>query len=300
MVPHQDDLIANFRQLASTSEPLSRCLKALETGVFTDPEGRTEPLNPRLAFGSAALLAHLSRICPGSLSIEVGFGAGSSATVIMSVRSLVASQFEHIIYEPLEPSHRVGGQLVQAYLENYFGSRFRLRRKLSQIGLAQLYDERGPETVGLAFIDGSHHYEYVMTDFLLADMLCCEGGFIVFDDAWAPAIETVLSYVEANRLNYSIMHLAVDNTSVLKKVGRDVRDSLAFKPFPVPARSDWTLLPEEQRRRRRLIESYGAAGDVTITGHITAVPEAPIEPAAPRGTAGSPLARQFLQREHCV
>jgi hypothetical protein len=30
MPPHQDDLIANFR-LASVSEPLARCLKALET-----------------------------------------------------------------------------------------------------------------------------------------------------------------------------------------------------------------------------------------------------------------------------
>ncbi len=169
--------------------------------------------------------------------------------MILSVRSLVASPFEHIIYDPWGlPDGR--GQVVQAYLESYFGSQFRLRRKPSQIGLAQLLDERGPGTVGLAFIDGSHHYEGVMADFLLADMLCCEGGFIVFDDAWFPAIETVLSYVEANRPDYSITHLAVDNTSVLKRIGRDQRDWSAFKPFPVPARSDWTPLPQEQRSRR--------------------------------------------------
>jgi hypothetical protein len=38
MLRYQDDLIANFR--ANASEPLTRCLKALETGVFIDLKGR--------------------------------------------------------------------------------------------------------------------------------------------------------------------------------------------------------------------------------------------------------------------
>ncbi len=80
MLPHQNDLIANCRRLASASEPFTRCLKVLETGVFTDPEGRIDALGvTRIGLGSAALLAHLSQICPRPLSIEVGFGMGSSA-----------------------------------------------------------------------------------------------------------------------------------------------------------------------------------------------------------------------------
>jgi hypothetical protein len=129
------------------------------------------------------------------LSIEVGFGMGSSAAVILSMRSLAASPFEHTGYDPWGlPDER--GQVVQAYLESYFGLQFRLRRKLSHVGLAQLFDERDPGTVGLAFIDSGHRCEDVMADFMLADVPCCKGGFIVFDDAWFPAIETVLSYVE--------------------------------------------------------------------------------------------------------
>jgi hypothetical protein len=251
MLPYQGDLVANLRQLANASEPLTRCLKALETGVFIDREAQIDELGETgLTLGSAALLAYLSPIFPLPLSIEVGFGMGSSAAVTLSVHSLAASPFENIVYDPWGPPDG-RGQVVQAYLDSYFGSQFRLRRKLSQVGLAQLFDERGPRTVGLAFIDGGHRYEDVMADFMLASVLCWKGGFIVFDDAWFPAIETVLSYVEANRPGYSITHLVIDNTLVLKRIGHDQRDWSEFKPFPVPVRSDWTPLPEQQRRRRR-------------------------------------------------
>jgi hypothetical protein len=249
-LPHKDDLIANFLQLARKSESLTRFVKAFETGVFTDPAGRTDDLEVvQLGLGSAALLAHLSQICPRRLSVEVGFGMGSSANVIISTRSLSKAPFEHIIFDPWGlPDGR--GQVVQAYLKDIFGSQFKRVSKPSQIGLAQLLDERGPESVGLAFIDGGHRFEDVMADFLLADLLCCDGGFIVFDDSWFPAIETVLSYVDTNRPDYALTHLAVDNTSVIRRLGRDRRDWSAFTPFHVPARLDWTPIPEDQRGRK--------------------------------------------------
>jgi hypothetical protein len=82
-----------------------------------------------------------------------------------------------------------------------------------------------------------------MTDFVFADLLCCEGGYIVLDDAMFPAIETVINYIKANRPDYDLVHLPVINCSVAQKVSRDRRNWDAFTPFAVPDRHDWTPAP---------------------------------------------------------
>jgi hypothetical protein len=92
----------------------------------------------------------------------------------------------------------------------------------------------------MIFIDGGHRFEQVMTDFVLADLLCCRGGTIVLDDACYPAIETVINYVTSNRPDYAVAHLAVAKTTVLRKVAADGRAWNSFTPFEVPQRSDWT------------------------------------------------------------
>ena len=126
------------------------------------------------------------------------------------------------------------------YLIAEFGSLYNRVRKRSEVGLAQLIDKRGEGIAGLIFIDGSHHFENVMTDFVLADLLCCEGGYIILDDACFPAIETVVNYVSSNRSDYAVAHLAAPNLTVLKKRATDLREWSAFMPFPVPQRSGWT------------------------------------------------------------
>lgn len=94
-----------------------------------------------------------------------------------------------------------------------------------------MLDRRGLGVAGLIFIDGGHRFENVMTDFVLADQLCSPGGYVVLDDAWYPAIETVVNYVRANRPDYAVAHLPVPNCTVLKKVGQDERGWESFKPF---------------------------------------------------------------------
>jgi hypothetical protein len=55
-----------------------------------------------------------------------------------------------------------------------------------------------------------------------------------------PAVETVLNYITANRPDYAVAHLPVENCSVAQKIGRDRRKWNAFTPFTVPDRRDWT------------------------------------------------------------
>jgi len=215
-------------------------MRAVSTGHFQHPDGSTDPLREvALSLPQAALIAHVAKRCPTTLSVEVGFGMGSSAAVILGARYDGGHEFQHLAFDPYGlPSGR--GRVVRAYLETEFAGSFRLIEKRSEVGLALLADKHGAGQVGLVFIDGAHHFENVMADFVLADLLCCEGGYIIFDDAWFPAIETVINYARRNRKDYAIAHLAAPSTTVLQKIAPDDREWFEFCPFEVPTRRDWT------------------------------------------------------------
>ena len=239
-LPSEKELIAGLAPWAEKEESIALCLAALNSGEFRHPDGRVDELGVvRLAPGQAGLLAYLAALCPKPLSIEIGFGMGSSAAIILGVRRLVGKKFAHVIYDPFGLGGG-RGEVVQDYLKARFPKAFRRVKKRSEIGLALLIDQHGPQTAGLIFIDGGHRFENVMADFVLADLLCCVGGYIVLDDAWYPAIESVINYVRANRPDYAVAHIAVPNCTVLKKLGPDHRDWDSFKPFEVAPREDWT------------------------------------------------------------
>jgi hypothetical protein len=239
-LPSGRKLVENLRALGRREDAIARCLSALQTGKFQHPDGRVDELRKeRISPEQAGLLAHLAMECPKPLSVEVGFGMGSSAAIILGARRLAGQPFTHLIYDPYGlPDGR--GAVVQSYLETHFPKGFRRIMKRSEYGLAALLDTHGPGIAGLVFIDGGHQFENVMTDFVLADQLCCEGGYIVLDDAWFPAIETVVNYVKANRPDYAVAHLPIPNCSAIRKIGPDQRQWDTFKPFQVPQREDWT------------------------------------------------------------
>jgi len=239
-LPEKAQLIREFRQLAAHDDALTRCMNATRNGVFAHPDGRSEELGRIVLLPSqVALITHLTVRAPKSLSIDIGFGMGTSATAIMAAkRTTGETAFEHIVFDPwgLDGGR---GAVVEDYISKEFSSNYRRVRKLSQIGMACLYDERGPESAGLIFIDGGHTVENVMTDFHLSDLVCAVGGYIVFDDALFPAIETVISYLSQNRENYELSYLPQSNTAVLKKVSSRGPNWDAYNPFSVSNRINW-------------------------------------------------------------
>ena len=238
--PSEEELIKDLKGLARKEQAIALSISALQSGKFQHPDGRVDLLNNvRVSMEHAALLAYLAQRCSTTLSIEIGFGMGSSAAIILGTRRLQKKPFVHLIYDPYGLPDNAG-KIVQSYLEGHFPKGFRRIEKPSEIGLAELIDNRGLGIAGLIFIDGGHQFENVMTDFVLADKLCCDGGYIVLDDAWFPAIESVVNYVKANRPDYAVSHLAVPNCTVLRKTGPDMRTWDAFTPFEVPQRQNWT------------------------------------------------------------
>ena len=239
-LPSEQELDALVRNLAKKEEAVALTLDAIETGTFRHPDGRTDELEGvRVLPAQLGLLAGLARDCPKALSIEVGFGMGSSAAVIVAARKLAGKPFAHLIFDPF--GLREGrGQVVQDYLKARFPKGFKRILKRSDVGMAALLDANGRNCAGLIFIDGGHRFEQVMTDFVLADLLCCKGGTIVLDDACYPAIETVINYVRSNRPDYAVAHLALPKTTVLRKIAPDGRRWDSFTPFEVPQRHNWT------------------------------------------------------------
>jgi len=243
VLPEQTTLLAELDSLAVRSDAVARGLAAIKSGFFTHPDGRTDELGDVSLFHSQlALLAHLAHIAPQGLSIEIGFGMGSSTAIILGVRALEGPDFQHLAFDPYGlPDNR--GTIVQNYLETEFGDAFKRIYKRSEIGLAQLFDNAGAGSVGLIFIDGSHTFENVIVDFFWADALCCVGGYIIFDDADYPAIETAINYIEKNRPNYQIHRSAAVNTTILFKTADYEIPWYAFAPFEVAERKDWDKTP---------------------------------------------------------
>ena len=82
-----------------------------------------------------------------------------------------------------------------------------------------------------------------MTDFHLATMLLGEGGWIILDDAAYPAVQSVVSFIEANRNDFEVSSGEIPNTAILRRISADERPWDHFRPFTVPQRDDWTPDP---------------------------------------------------------
>jgi predicted O-methyltransferase YrrM len=106
---------------------------------------------------------------------------------------------------------------------------FRFIEKKSAVGLAQLVEAK--ERFDVIFIDGSHLFDSVMTDFSLAALLCARGGILVFDDTWMPALQKTISFIRANRSDFSPVETPVENIAVFERVGKDERDWAHFADF---------------------------------------------------------------------
>lgn len=232
MLPARSELIALFEQ-ACVDPELERVRQALLTGryVLDDyelPAYSTAALDAQ----QLGLLIWLARQCKTRNSVEIGFGFGSSATAILAARRAEGHEFRHIVFDPGPMSETILAHLLRTYPQMEF------RRIHSEIGLGQLLGENGWGSADLVFIDGDHHFENVVADFLLADHLVKIGGYIVIDDFDAPAIEAAINYVAKNRADYQL-EFAGTRTAVLLKVSSDAREWCAFTPFLVPNRKDW-------------------------------------------------------------
>ena len=239
-IPSTNKLNRHLNQLAESDDAAKRAVGALRSGVFADPKGNRDSLGGvKVSLDQAALLSWLAGRCATTLSVEVGFGMGMTAAIILASRVRSGHEFEHIIFDPYGLPDGAG-KVVEEFLAKQFGVKFRRVRKKSQFGIAELDSNDPAMSSRLIHIDGDHRFDFVFADFFMADQLLEVGGFIVVDDAAFPAIETLVQFVIHNRSDYEVSNLEIPNTAVLRKVACDKRNWDHFRPFPVPQRQDWT------------------------------------------------------------
>jgi predicted O-methyltransferase YrrM len=87
------------------------------------------------------------------------------------------------------------------------------------------------------FIDGNHRFDDALTDFYLFSALCVAGGYVIFDDLWMPSVQSVVSFVRANRSEFQEQTTDESNIAVFKKVGEDSREWDHFRRFEVAGNS---------------------------------------------------------------
>lgn len=244
-LPGRMELLSHVHALAEKVPDVARCLLTQSEGRFIHPDGRTDELKGvSLKPSQLGLLSYLSQRCPTSLSVEAGFGMGSSAMMILASRLAMGRPFEHFVFDPWGLNR---GGIVESYLISEYPEYFKRIWKYSSVGFANLLDQRGKGCVGFVFIDGAHYFENVMGDFVLADLLCCAGGYLALDDVWYPPVEAAINYIKTNRHDYVFEETDVPNMAVFRKIDYDKRNWDTFTPFEVPDRSDWAINPQGQQ-----------------------------------------------------
>lgn len=238
-IPAPMDLVAELEMLADQQPLVRRAIDSLQTREIRDDHFPTEfhggVVHP---VEQVALLARLAAVCGSNLSLEVGFGMGTTATVITAARASTGRPFRHIVFDPYGLSDG-RGQIARSGLAQTYGDSFELIREPSQFGMGKLVLSDDKPGCDLIFIDGSHLVDAVFSDFYAADQLLNPRGFMVFDDARSPAVETVIQFIMHNRADYLVSHLEIENTAVAMRIDQDVRSWEHFRPFPVPDRLDW-------------------------------------------------------------
>lgn len=245
-LPSIPDLLSNLKQLINTDAAASRAYSALKTGTFVDADGRRDKkcagMNPLRQIALMCWLVQQSRT---PLSVEVGFGMGTTATFLLAARRTAGHDFQHVVLDPFGLGDGAG-DVVQEYLNGQFGDQFSREYVTSAAGLSSIHQSQGMHVADFILLDGDHRYDGVLSDFHSASKIVDIGGYIILDDAAFPGVESLVRFVETNRPDFEVSWLDIPNTAVLKKVAADRREWTHFVPFQVSDRRDWTVHPDAE------------------------------------------------------
>ncbi len=153
---------------------------------------------------------------------ETGFAIGRSASHIMA-----ATNSKHISIDPFQDYYDNSGlknikKLGMDHLLDF-------RPDFSHNVLPQLHKEG--RTFEFIFIDGDHKFDGILVDFYFADLLCKQGGYLLFHDTWMRTTALVAAFIKKNRPDYEVVATPLRNFHLIKKVGKDERNGMHFKGF---------------------------------------------------------------------
>lgn len=240
LLPTQHQLANEFSAAAQSEAAAQYLSNVYRTGIMFDVDHRKEVLNES-CIGSAEglILWHLTRKLQPELVIETGFGRGTSSAFFLSA---LAPWNGRLI--SIDPAFRPwAGDTGLVYVEQLGASRrHTVLEQPSEIALATMVAQKSFQPLKLTYVDGSHHFDGTLMDFMYLDRLIEVGGIIGIDDASAPAVRTVASFV-ANNLPYRL-HYPTHRLVLCQKTAPTEREWCHFRPFQSSPRSDWDVHDE--------------------------------------------------------
>lgn len=196
---NSEPLMAKTSSLELQRCPLPLIEELYTTRILQLADGSQRPMNVYIPREEGDLLYSAVRHLRPDVTVEIGMANGLSSLFIAQALK-DNGHGRHIAIDPFQHSDWGGAGLTslrRAGLDRLV----RLVEKPSHQALPEL-EQEGVATQ-LVFVDGSHLFDYVLTDFVCADRIVQTGGVIAFDDSDSDAVAKVIRFVLTNR-HYSV------------------------------------------------------------------------------------------------
>jgi predicted O-methyltransferase YrrM len=160
-------------------------------------------------------------------TIEIGMAFGGSCLIFANAHQELEHEpsQQHIAVDPFQTTFWDSvalEKLQEAGLSNFVQH----LEQRSAFSLPVLLAQE-PESIEMAYIDGSHLFEDVFIDFYYLTLLSAPGGLLLFDDSTTPEVKKVLRFINVN-LGHLLEPIDLNpwrhqaNESLVKTIGRKV------------------------------------------------------------------------------
>jgi predicted O-methyltransferase YrrM len=175
-----------------------------ESGQLLSQSGKVVEVWPQgITADRGEALRNYARSVHAKKILEIGLGMGLSTTFLIEAGLMAMADANELLGEtPIVTSFDPDQtrymddvalkHLQDADLMNYV----RFMPESSQLGLPRLILAR--ESFDFAFVDGDHHFDGAFVDVYFALKAVRDGGLVVLDDAWMPAVQKCVKFFVSN------------------------------------------------------------------------------------------------------
>jgi predicted O-methyltransferase YrrM len=168
----------------------------IATGATLDAQGQTVPFHSGIHSYNAEALHRLVLAERPAVVVEIGMAQGVSTLAILSALERNGGPGELISLDPFQRSGWSGCGLA-AVARAGLQHRHQPCEEFDWQVLPRLVAR--PQSVDLAYVDGSHAFDYVLLDTFYLDRMLRLGGVLGFNDCGLEAVDKVIRYLLSHR-----------------------------------------------------------------------------------------------------
>jgi hypothetical protein len=170
----------------------------IERGVTRGRSGKVLNTASLSTFNNLLILRRLHLATKASRTLEIGLSVGGSCLVFTQTHKDLGAipEHQHVAIDPFQRSHWIDEAGLLAIEHENLTGYLNFREDYSCYVLPELI--KAGAKFNIVYIDGSHLFEDVFTDFYYVARLLEDGGIMLFDDSANPHIRKVLRFLRRN------------------------------------------------------------------------------------------------------